>query len=51
MYRMLRYLDEQAFRFNERDGSKDVDRFHKALGFVVGRRLTYLELTGEAASG
>ena len=46
---LFRYLDEQAFRFNERDG-KDADRFAKALGSVSGRRLTYSELIGETAS-
>lgn len=44
-YYLFRYLDEQVFRFNEREG-QDVDRFRKALGSVAGRRLTYSELTG-----
>jgi transposase-like protein len=39
-YHLFRYLDEQAFRFNERDG-QDADRFNKALGAVAGWRLTY----------
>jgi len=38
------YLDEQAFRFNERDG-KDTDRFAKALRGAVRPRLTYNWLT------
>jgi hypothetical protein len=29
-YHLFRYLDEQAFRFNEREG-KDADRFGKTL--------------------
>lgn len=41
------YLDEQVFRFNERKGN-DRDRFKKALSGVVGRQLTYKELTGHA---
>ncbi len=45
-YHLFRYLDEQAFRFNERE-SEDADRFTKTLGSVAGRRLTYLELTGK----
>jgi transposase-like protein len=45
-YHLFRYLDEQAFRFNERDG-KDADRFSKTLGSVAGRRLTYDELIGK----
>jgi len=48
-FHLFRYLDEQAFRFNERDG-KDTDRFAKTLGSVAGRRLTYDELTGKAGS-
>lgn len=45
-FHLFRYLDEQAFRFNEREG-RDSDRFRKALGSVVGRRVTYSELTGK----
>jgi len=39
--------DEQAFRFNEREG-EDKDKFAKTLGSAAGRRLTYDELTGKA---
>jgi hypothetical protein len=49
-YHLYRYLDEQAFRFNERDG-EDKDRFAKALGDVAGRRATYDELTGRQGPG
>jgi transposase-like protein len=47
-FHLGRYLDEQAFRFNAR---KDVDggRFATALRGVIGRRLTYRELIGNAA--
>lgn len=45
-YHLFRYLDEQAFRFNEREGV-DGERFAKTLGNVAGRRLTYGELTGK----
>jgi transposase-like protein len=45
-FHLFRYLDEEAFRFNERDG-QDADRFRKALWSVAGQRLTYSELTGE----
>lgn len=46
-FHLFRYLDEQAFRYNER---KTVDgiRFHRALANVTGRRLTYKALTGKA---
>ena len=46
-YPLFHYLDEQAFRFNER-GGEDRDRFAKTLGSVAGRRLTYDELTGNS---
>ncbi len=45
-FHLYRYLDEQAFRFNEREG-QDSDRFKKALGSVEGRRVTFSELTGK----
>ena len=40
---LFRYLDEQAFRFNNRKAS-DGERFVEALSSVVGKRLTYQEL-------
>ena len=43
-FHLGRYVDEQVFRFNEREGS-DADRFRAALRRVTGRRLTYRELT------
>lgn len=50
-YHLFRYLDEQAFRFNERkDKEGDRGRFWTAMGGVAGRRLTYKELTGAEAS-
>jgi transposase-like protein len=45
-FHLFRYLDEQAFRFNERKDT-DAGRFLKALGNIVGRRLTFSELTGK----
>ncbi len=44
---LLAYCDEQAFRFNERKGS-DGMRFRTVAGSVVGKRLTYRDLTGHA---
>src|ERR1700730_4555920 len=52
-FHLGRYLDEQAFRFNERDDN-DAGRFKSVLSSVCGRRLTYEELIGngkEAACG
>jgi hypothetical protein len=40
-----RYVNEQAFRFNERR-KDDSHRFSKVVSLVVGKRLTYGELTG-----
>jgi len=47
-FHLFRYLDEQAFRFNQRKGS-DAARFVLAVASIVGRRLTYTELTGKTA--
>ena len=45
-FHLFRYLDEQAFRFNNR---KDVDfeRFKLVASQVIGRRVTFGELTGK----
>jgi transposase-like protein len=46
-FHLFRYLDEQAFRFNERKNEDgDLGRFIEALSTVAGRRLTYKELIG-----
>jgi len=44
-FHMFRYLDEQAFRFNERFGD-DGDRFETVMKQIVNKRLTYRQLTG-----
>lgn len=49
-FHLFRYLDEQAFRFNERLGS-DGSRFRRVLSAVVGKRLTYRELTAQGDAG
>lgn len=50
-FHLFRYVDEQAFRFNNRatkDNSlNDADRFGYAMSQIVGKRLTYKELTGK----
>jgi len=48
-FHMDSYLAEQCFRFNNRKDMNDGDRFAKALGFVDGKRLTWVELTGKEA--
>ena len=45
-FHLFRYLDEQTFRFNTRRGD-DAHRFSLAVSKVVGKRLTYAELTGK----
>lgn len=47
---LSRYLDEQAFRFNERKGN-DGDRFRKLASSITGLRLTWKELTGYEDAG
>lgn len=49
-FHLDRYLDEQVFRFNNRIGYNDGQRFQKALSMVEGKRLTWTELTGKTAS-
>jgi len=46
-FHLFRYLDEQAFRFNQRKHKQgDGGRFVAALQQIVGRRLTFKALTG-----
>jgi hypothetical protein len=46
-FHLDRYLDEQVFRFNNRLGMRDADRFAKVLSQAAGKRLTYAEVTGK----
>ncbi|MGD0498249.1 MAG: IS1595 family transposase [Bryobacteraceae bacterium] len=46
-FHLFRYIDEQAFRYNNRKDMTDWDRFDLAVSQIVGRRLTYAELTGK----
>jgi transposase-like protein len=50
-FHLFRYLDEQEFRFNNRGTRKapftDAQRFDLAVRQIVGKRLTYKELTGK----
>jgi len=47
-FHLFRYVDEQAFRFNERK-TNDASRFVIALTGITGKRLMYAELTGKAS--
>jgi transposase-like protein len=50
-FHLFRYVDEQAFRYNNRatkdNPLNDADRFQLALSQIVGKRLTYDQLTGK----
>ena len=51
-FHLFRYVDEQAFRFNNRKTAenkplKDFDRFQLALSQIAGKRLTFAEVTGK----
>jgi transposase-like protein len=49
-FHLFRYLDEQAFRFNERENT-DSGRFLKGIIGIIGKRLQYAKLTGQDADG
>jgi transposase-like protein len=46
-FHLFRYLDEQTFRYNNRTGMNDADRFSAILSQVAGKRLTFAEVTGK----
>ncbi len=45
-FHLFRYLDEQAYRFNNRKMT-DAERFDMAVKGIVGKRLTFAEVTGK----
>jgi len=47
-FHLFRYIDEQAFRFNNRKMT-DAERFDIGVREIVGKRLTYAELTGKSS--
>jgi transposase-like protein len=49
-FHLFRYLDEQMFRFNNRKGLDDAGRFDLVVSQLVGKRLTFAELTGKVGS-
>ena len=49
-YHLDRYVGEQVFRFNLRKGVTNANRFKSVLKDIVGRQLTYAELTGRVGS-
>ncbi|MGA3095991.1 MAG: IS1595 family transposase [Bryobacteraceae bacterium] len=50
-FHLFRYVDEQAFRYNNRRPMNDADRFSYVIRKIVGKRLTYAELTGKTEEG
>jgi transposase-like protein len=46
-FHLFRYLDEQSFRYNNRELRTDGDRFSRAVSRIVGKRLTWDKLTGK----
>ncbi len=46
-FHLFRYVDEQAFRYNNRKPMDDANRFTYLMRKIVGKRLTYAELTGK----
>jgi hypothetical protein len=50
-FHLFRYIDEQAFRYNNRKPMDDAHRFTYAMRKIVGKRLTYAELTGKTEPG
>ena len=49
-FHLFRYIDEQAFRYNTRQLS-DAERFSTVMKQIVGRRVTYRQLTGKLEDG
>jgi transposase-like protein len=50
-FHLFRYVDEHAFRFNNRKPMSDADRFSFLVRKVVGKRLTYAELISKTEAG
>jgi transposase-like protein len=49
-FHLFRYLDEQAFRFNERKDN-DAGRFVKVVSGIIGKGLRYAKLIGKGGEG
>jgi hypothetical protein len=49
-FHLFRYIEEQAFRYNNRKLT-DSQRFDIATRGMVGKRLTLAELTGKVGGG
>ena len=49
-FHLFRYIDEQAFRYNNRKDMNDSQRFGAVVSQITGKRLTYSHLTGKDGS-
>src|SRR5438270_1058855 len=49
-FHLFRYLDEQMFRFNNRKDLDDAGRFVLTVSQILGKRLTFAELTGKVGT-
>jgi len=49
-FHLFLYLDEQLFRYNYRKLRDDLARFEHVLSHVLGKRLTYAEVTGKVGT-
>src|SRR5713226_9227032 len=49
-FHLFRYLDEQMFRYNFRKLPHDGARFEHVASHILGKRLTYAEVTGKTGS-
>lgn len=49
-FHLFRYLDEQVFRYNNRKMSGDSARFERLASHVLGKHLTYAEVTGKVGT-
>jgi len=45
-FHLFRYLDEQAYRYDNRKDMNDFDRFKMAVTRIVGKRLTWKQVIG-----
>ena len=50
-FHFFQFLDAQAFRYNHRRGLNDGERFDSAVQRIVGKRLTWSQLTGKVEDG
>jgi hypothetical protein len=46
-FHLFRYIDEQAFRFNNRKAAGDWERCGELVSNILDKRVTYAQLTGK----